>query len=137
MYGQTYSEWVTRVLALRDQLRATTGEARLTVVTSLVNAVGNAAVNAPDATLRTRWLEQYRALRPVAANLRATYTPNPPPAWLRALDVFSDHALAVADDVGKGVGATARALPLIVPIIAIGIGAIYLLPMLKRRGSRG
>lgn len=137
MYGQTYDEWVTRVMALRDQLRAATGEARLDVATTLLNAIGNAALNAPDATLKARWLAQYRTLRPVAANLRATYAPNPPAAWLRALDVFSDRALAVADDVGKGVGATARALPLIVPIVAVGLGALYLLPLLKRRGSRG
>ena len=137
MYGQTYEEWVARVLALRDQMRRASGEARLDVGTLLLNAIGNAAQNTPNATLRARWVDAYRTLRPQVASLRAQYTPNPPPAWLRALDVFSDHVLAVADDIGKGVGATARALPLIVPIVAIGLGALYLLPLLKRRGSRG
>jgi hypothetical protein len=77
-------------------------------------------------------------MAPSLAALRAQYTENPPPAWLRALDTFSDKVLAVADDVGKGIGATARALPLIVPVVAIGLGALYLLPLLRKRGgSRG
>lgn len=139
MYGAPYDEWVARVVALQGQLRSATGVARLDIATTLLNAIGNAAQNATDPTLRARWMAAYGRLRPLAAQLRAQYTENPPPAWLQALDVFSDKVLAVADDVGKGVGATARALPLIVPVVAVSIGAIYLLPMLlkKRGGSRG
>jgi hypothetical protein len=137
MYGQA-TDWAARVTALREQFRAASGVDRLTVGTSLVNAIGNAASNTTDPTLRARWLAAYNALRPALASLRATYAPQPPAAWLRALDVFSDHALSVADDVGKGIGATARALPLILPVVAIGIGALYLLPLLRKRGgSRG
>lgn len=129
---------MARVIALRDQLRAATGpEKRLDVGTSLLNAIGNAAVNAPTPELRTRWQTAYKALRPEVAALRASSQPNPPPAWLRALDVFSDHVLAVADDIGKGVGATARALPVLLPIVAVGLGALYLLPMLRKGRRRG
>lgn len=138
MYGQGYPEWVARVLALRDQLRAATNPTmRLDLGTSLLNAIGNAAVNAPTPELRARWQAAYKVLRPEVAALRASSQPNPPPAWLRALDVFSDHVLAVADDVGKGVGATARALPVLLPIVAVSIGAIYLLPLLRKGRRRG
>ena len=139
MYGaMSYDDWAGRVATLRDQYRAASGDQKVFVGTSLLNAIANAARTVADPALRDRWLAAYRELSPSLARLRAEYTPNPPPAWLRALDAFSDRVLSVADDVGKGIGATARALPLIVPVVAIGLGAIYLLPLLrKRRGSRG
>ncbi len=135
MYGG-YPEWVARVTALRDQLRGATGVARLDVGTSLLNAIGQAATAAPDPALRDRWLASYRGLRGEVAALRSQYTERPPAAWLRALDVFSDKALTLADDVAQGVGATAKALPFIVPVVALGLGALYLLPLLRRRGGK-
>lgn len=128
MYGQSpaYDAWVAKVIALRDQLRRATGEARLDLGTTLLNAIGNAAVNAPNDVLRTRWMQAYGALRPDVAALRASYAPSPPPAWLRALDVFSDKVLKVADDVASGVAATAKALPVLLPIVALGLGALLL-----------
>lgn len=130
-----YEEWTAKVAALREQLRQASGVARLDVGTSLLNAIGQAAAAAPDPTLRERWLAQYRALRVEVAALRAQFTERPPAAWLRALDVVSDKALGLADDVVKGVGATARALPLLVPLVAVALGALYLLPFMRKRGG--
>lgn len=135
----TYAERQAELVRLRAELAAATRPAeRVQLLTLLLHAIGQVAILAPTPALNAAWMAQYRELQPQAAELRATLTADPPPAWLLKLDVFSDRLLGFADAIGRGVedvvggvgdvassaGGLVRMLPLIaiVLLVVVAIG---------------
>jgi hypothetical protein len=114
-----------------------------TTITQLLGAIAQAITNAPTTVLHDRWLAQYNALRPAAAQSRALVSDADKPAVvLQQLDKVSDKVLQLADDVATGVGGAARALPkvftslpFIIGALAIAAVAIALVVYKKRRAA--
>ena len=141
MAAPSYADRQAQLAQLQNALRSAGSPAeKLDAATSLLNVIGQLAVLAPTPALRERWLAKYRALQPQAAALRAGQSTDPPAAWLRDLDAFSDRVLGVADAVVGGVegiaagaGSLARALPLIVIVLLIVLAIGFFKGSLRAR----
>lgn len=104
-------------------------------INAVMGTLGTLAANAPTEPLRESWLQQYRALQPQAANLRAQINADEQPgAVLQALDKFSDAVLGFGNQVLEGAGGVIAAAPGLVKaapwvIVAIAVAAAVVLVM--------
>ena len=126
-----YAQARTQLPSYLAAVQAAKGEQKLYATSALVRLIGTLAANAPDMAQRAAWLVQYKALVAQEAALPKPDYGDPAP-WLKALDRFSDSALAVGRDVLNGVTGTvagvaglAKALP-ILTVVALVLAAVVL-----------
>lgn len=135
--GDAISDLRTKIHELRDQVvNAKSVDSKANAFAALLNAMGQLVVQYRETgQLRDAdyWLDAYRRLRAEAATATAAAKPQGPSAVMLALDKFSDRALGIVNtivqtaektvaavgDVATGAGATARALPLLLPLALI------------------
>lgn len=120
-----YDAWQAKLVSLKQQIRATDDpRQKLDLLTSLMNAIGQLAIEAPTDELRARWQEYFRSLQPTAAYYRQTYKENPPADWLIALDKFADRVIGVADNVVSGLQSAYKGVTSavgILPLLLVGL----------------
>lgn len=137
-----YDQARARLAGQMQTLRAATRPvAKLDAATALLATLGTLAANAPTEELRARWLEQYRALQPQAAALRAQVSDGAPGAVLQSLDKFSDAVLQFGNQVVEGAGGiiegagnVAKFAPviLLVAVIAAAVVLVKIGPQLLK-----
>lgn len=149
LYQVAREQLAGEMLALRNATRPTD---KLRAATTLLNTLGTLAANAPTEELRARWLEQYRALAPQAALLRASVSNDAPGAVMQSLEAFSSAVLTFGNQVVEGAGQAIegaggiigsapgllKALPVVLVIVAV-LAAVVLVkigPQLVIKGKK-
>ena len=129
--GDAVSDLRTEIIGLRTKLRAaTTVESKELILTSLLNRIGQLVAQyrtQGNTELAARWLTQYRGLQGEAAAAGAAISQGETPsAVLQRLDAIGDRAFAFtntvitgAENIVTGLGTTARALPVLLPLALV------------------
>ncbi len=126
-FGQTpaLDDLKARFVRLAGQVRTTANaRERLSLLTSLLNVIGQLAKDAPTPEIAARWLEKYRAMVGQLGALRAQVTERPPSAFMLMLDRFSDAMISFGTETVKIAGTAARGIAGVLPVALLGLLAV-------------
>lgn len=135
-----YTDLKARFLALRAQVRTPmSARDKLSMLTALVNVIGQLAKFAPTPDLAARWMGQYRTLFATLGSLRSQVTDNPPSSFMLQLDKFSDGAIAIGSEalnlLDKGASGIVSTLPLVL-LGLLGVAGLVGYGYVKHGGVR-